>query len=772
MPQKVSLDGKWKLVYFPEGKFKVKNPEELSKIKAKMIEAQVPGNVELDLVKAGELPDPFFGDNIFKLRPYESYEWWYKRSFQTPANIDKRYVRIVFHGLDCFTTIWVNGQRIGETANMLIEHSFDITSLLRQSEINELVVKIKSSINVAKKYQYKPSCYAGATNFESLYVRKAPHMYGWDIAPRVVSAGIWRSVDLELHESTEITDFYYFTQEIKGEDVVLGICWQFTTDEREIDGFSLRFIGKCGESRFEHISPCLFTAGFTKIKIPNAKLWWPKGYGEPNLYSITCELLKGDKVMNSRDDKIGLRKVELVRTDITTSTNPGEFLFRCNGIPIMCKGSNWVPADAFHSRDADRYERILRLFDDLNCNILRCWGGNVYEDDTFYDLCDQMGIMVWQDFAFACAMYPQDEKFLKIVSKEAKSILKKLRNHPSIILWCGDNECDVFYSHFSLDPGTNRITREVLPRACFTYDPFRPYLPSSPYMSPEVAKAQNENTMPEQHLWGPRDYYKSRFYTETTAHFVSEIGYHGCPNIASIRKFIEPKYLWPWQNNPQWRAHCTDSVPSGGPYQYRVKLMADQIKELFGFIPENLEDFVLASQISQAEAKKFFIEMFRIKKWRKTGIIWWNMIDCWPQFSDAIVDYYFGRKLAYWYIKRAQQPVCIMMDEPRSWNCRVIVGNDSLRAASGVYSILDANTKTILMEGKFIVEANTNLEIGKIRISHSEHRLFLIEWTIDGIRYGNHYLLGKPPISFEQYKKWLKQIAGLPISFNVDEIGK
>lgn len=181
-------------------------------------------------------------------------------------------------------------------------------------------------------------------------------------------------------------------------------------------------------------------------------------------------------------------------------------------------------------------------------------------------------------------------------------------------------------------------------------------------MSPEVVKVQNENTMPEQHLWGPRDYYKSRFYTENTAHFASKIGYHGCPNISSIKNFIESKYLWPWQNNPQWRTHCTDSVSGGGPYQYRVKLMADQIKELFGFIPENLEDFVLTSQISQAEAKKFFIEMFRIKKWRRTGIIWWNVIDCWPQFSDAIVDYYFGQ-YKKWLKQIAGLPISFNVDE-------------------------------------------------------------------------------------------------------------
>jgi len=205
----------------------------------------------------------------------------------------------------------------------------------------------------------------------------------------------------------------------------------------------------------------------------------------------------------------------------------------------------------------------LELFDDLGCTMIRCWGGNVYEDHAFFEHCDTHGMMVWQDFAFACAIYPQDEQFLGRVRHEATAVVRKLRNHPSLVLWSGDNEVDESYLWLGRDPGTNRITREVLPRVCAEHDPYRPYLPSSPYASGEVSgrflaargpeRARCEEAarrlMPEQHLWGPRDYFKSPFYAETTAHFASEIGYHGCPNLSSLERFLPQDALWPWQDN-------------------------------------------------------------------------------------------------------------------------------------------------------------------------------------------------------------------------------
>ena len=304
-------------------------------------------------------------------------------------------------------------------------------------------------------------------------------------------------------------------------------------------------------------------------------------------------------------------------------------------------------------------------------------------------------------------------------------------------------------------------------------DPYRPYLPSSPYIAPEAAVYPNRlDVTPEQHLWGPRDYYKSTFYTQHTAHFVSEIGYHGCPNLTSIRRFIDPDHLWPYHDNDQWITHCT--APAGGDddRKYRVALMANQIMELFGIAPDDLETFILASQISQAEAKKFFIEMTRLKKWRRTGVIWWNLMDGWPQFSDAIVDYYFGKKLAYHYVKRVQQPLCLMVDEPEHWHVRVIMGNDSLQPATGDYRVWDADTGETLLEGAFTSPANANTTLGVVPVSHSDRRMFLMTWTVNGHSYGNHYLLGAPAFDLTDYRRWLRQVAALAPSFDPDAVGR
>lgn len=234
-----------------------------------------------------------------------------------------------------------------------------------------------------------------------------------------------------------------------------------------------------------------------------------------------------------------------------------------------------MPLDAFHSRDAQRYEQALSLFRETNCNIVRCWGGNVYEDHAFYDICDESGILVWQDFSLACALYPQTDEFAKIIEREAAAAVVKLRNHPSILLWSGDNEVDAMYYNFGYDlphVRNNRLSREVLPRVAASHDPFRFFLPSSPYIPLTVSGDLN---VPEQHNWGPRDYFKGDFYRHSSAHFISEIGYHGCPAVSSMRQFIPEKDLWPIQRRmgcPQHRVYAVHPGPwvrpqpaDGGP---------------------------------------------------------------------------------------------------------------------------------------------------------------------------------------------------------------
>ncbi len=755
---KVSLNGTWELRYRPQPAHVVDPAADATPPTSEPITATVPGNVELDLVRAGLLPDPFVGMNVKRLAEFEGYEWWYRRAFDLFAPPPDRRAVLVFEGIDCYAAVWLNGRLLGQTDNMLIPHEFDVTDLLRSGRPNELIVRIGSAVRAARRYTYDPSLSALPVNLESLFVRKAPHMFGWDIAPRVVSAGLWRGVEIQLRPRTRIAEIHYETR------ARLCVHWQIETDRAELDGLMLRVAGRCGASRFKRTVPARFVAGRTEIGVPDARLWWPAGYGEPDRYDVVVELCCGDDVIDRREDRVALCEIRLHRR--TPAGADGEFRFDVNGVPILIKGANWVPLDALHARDADRYEAVLDLFADLGCNMLRCWGGNVYEDHAFFEGCAARGILVWQDFAFACARYPQEPTFLDRVRVEAETIVRRLRKHACIAVWCGDNECDYSYWNDGMDPGTNRLTREVLRQVVVRCDPRRAYLPSSPWLSPDVIETGDEERCVEQHLWGPRDYFKSRFYTESKPHFIGEIGYHGSPSVASIERFIEPGHRWPPLGDEQWILHAADPIGADGPYAYRVALMLKQIRELFGIEPRDLAEFVLASQISQAEAKKFFIEMVRLGKWRRTGLLWWNVIDCWPQFSDAVVDYYFARKLAYPYIRRVQRPVCVMVGEPHDWHCDVVVGNDSRRDAEGTYCVTDADDGRVLLSGEFTAPANANRPLGHVEVSHGEHRCFLIEWDLGGQRSGNHYVLGKPPLSLERYEGWLDRIASLSEPFD------
>lgn len=777
MTKKLCLDGQWKLVYFPQGEWQVHHPDELNNLDLPCINAQVPGNVELDLVGSGLLPEPFVGTNINELRPYELYEWWYSLTFTAPPTMAGKRTELVFQGVDCCATYWLNGEELGSSDNMFIEVSLETTNTLLYDGENTLFVRLRSPIIEAGQRSTDVICYGQATNVEQLFVRKAAHSFGWDIMPRAVSAGIWRSVSLVACEDHALTDLYFYTLAVDKNlsAAQIGLFYRVTTDPAYFyHGLEIRVSGRSGASQFQMSRPVLFNVGSLTVSIENPQLWWPNGYGEAHLYEVTTELIHQGRILASHTEQIGIRHVQLIRTETTTIEAGGEFLFKVNHTPIMCKGSNWVPMDAFHSRDASRYEKALQLFSETGCNIVRCWGGNVYEDHAFFDFCDRHGLMVWQDFAMACAVYPQTPEFSESMRLEASSVVRKLRNHASLVLWCGDNECDEAYGWYGLpDPNVNSITRNLLPQVIQQYDPHRAYLPSSPYLSPEVIRSGNMNLAPERHLWGPRDYYKSSYYKSSSDHFISEIGYHGCPNLSSIQKFIESDHLWPFNSkDEQWVAHATAVSGYDGHNATRIQLMANQIKELFGSVPESIEDFILASQISQAEAKKFFIETARLKKWRKTGVIWWNMIDGWPQFSDAVVDYYYSKKLAFHYIQRSQVPVCIMIDEPENWHVRVAAGNDSRESAAGTYRIWDGDTNETLMEGSFTVEANGTAELGKIPISHAKQQLFLIQWHFNGRTYGNHYLHGFPAFSLEAYKGWLPQIAAISNEFQADAIGR
>ncbi len=794
MVNSTSLDGEWRLYSFPEGSFSILHPDDLIEQGLTPIRARVPGNVELDYVRAGLIPDPFYAANIHKLRSLETYEWWYLREFDLPEFLSQDPWELVFAGLDTLATVWVNGVEIGQADNMLVEQRFDVSGVLKPGQRNGIAVRIASALNHARRFEYEAASMSWERREEGLYIRKPPHCWGWDIMPRAVSAGIWRPVWLEPKPACAIEQLYYWTIAAGPEGATLGVRFQFRVPAVDLEGYSLHFEGSCSDHTFTFEWPVEFIAGGCQIPIPQARLWWPKGYGPANLYQVTASLCRNGEIVAERSERIGLRKLDVQRSEVVgkawlpvpsgggvqridTSPDPlSHFLFSVNGQPIQVRGTNWVPLDAFHSRDAERLEPALALVDDLGCNMIRCWGGNVYEGDRFYDICDEKGILVWQDFAFACCRYPQTEDFLEKVRREIWSVAIRLRNHPSLAIWCGDNEIDMAYQADGLSPEQNRLTRQAIPQTLHRFDPYRAYVPSSPYIPPDISQHVGSGRdfwtlTPEQHLWGPRGYFKSRFYTEHSAHFIGEIGYHGCPSPESIRRFISPEKVWPWQENEEWRAHDVTHWQRRAIDRDRIQLMANQVREFFGEAPDNLETFALASQITQAEAKKFFIESTRLRKWHTSGLLWWNVLDGWPQFSDAVADYYFVKKLAYHYIRRSQQPVCLILGEPGSEKyLPLVICNDSLETAPVIYRVRDADSGKILLEGEYFAAANANWQVGRIRTFSSDQRMYLIEWETGGQKYGSHYLSGFPPISLDRYRGWLSAIAALPRPFDLGQI--
>ena len=757
----MELKGKWKLYYFIDGSIKINSMEDLKNSGIACVPATVPGNVELDLSAAGVLPrDLFKGNNIRETERYEIYEWWYETTFIAEKPSELYDVYLHFAAVDCFADYYLNGIKIGHSENMFLPNDFMVGDQLLYDQVNTLHVNIKSPVIEESKIEPDVSTISTSWNrsSKSSNVRKAPHSYGWDIMPRALSAGIWRNVELQYKPKYRFTQLFFVTKSITGNCAHVTLCYDTVLPIECLNGNSTLIIdAECGDSKHHSEHTITFKSGKLDFCIDNAKLWWPKNYGEPNLYNFKVTIVRKSKLICEGSQRTGLRIAKLHHSDITDGIN-GCYHFEVNGVRIMAVGSNWVPLDAFHSRDAQRYEKAFELLNDVGCNIVRCWGGNVYEEEKFFDSCDESGIMVWQDFAMACRSYPQTDRFFNIIRNEAETIVKLYRHHPSIVLWSGDNEIDEVYSYSGLNPKENSITRRVLPDVIKRLDFSRSYIPSSPYISEKAFSMGDVNQggkiLPEDHLWGPRDYYKSGFYTGSNAHFVSEIGYHGCPARCSIEKFIDKEYLWPYKDNEQWNLHLSDQNNSNN----RIMLMEKQVRELFGDIPTDMDDYILASQISQAEAKKFFIERIRSDMKNKGGVIWWNLLDGWPQMSDAVVDYYFEKKLAYYYIKRSSQPFIFMLDEMEAWGHVLTAANSTPHTVRGKVSVTDVGTGRIFLEKDFEVEPNSNKRFNKIPLMYSDKGMLLIKWFVDSKEYMNTYLYGSPKFDLKEYKKWLAKI--------------
>ncbi len=744
----------WRLSYCENEKCKkldIRTAEDILRLGLPVIEANVPGNFELDMMKAGLLPDLYYSDNTMKAEELEAMHVFYFTEFEVS---DTESV-IRFDGIDTVAQIYVNGKFVCSHDNMFT--GFEIAPELNVGR-NELLVHIKPAMIEARRYELAPAYSSMRYTFPSLVLRKAAHSFGWDIMPRIVSAGIWKPVTLEKIKPDKIKSVYAATvgTEEGGAHINFHICVQAEGDR--ITDYSVKIRGVCRDRGFYAEDVLLHTDSLVRVYAKDPYLWYPRPSGDPDLYDTVIELYRKDRLCDVYRFDFGIRTVRL---EMKEADPEGEFCFYINGKKTFILGTNWVPLDAFHSRDEERLGRALELLDDIGCNAVRCWGGNVYASDAFYDFCDKKGILVWQDFAMGCGKYPNDERTAKALEEEAVYQIKRLRNHASLILWAGDNECDhaaaYGWNGFRSDPNENILTRNILPRAAAAWDYARPYIPSSPYISEKTYR--KDLPLPEDHLWGPRDYFKGDYYKNAACNFASETGYHGFPSVRSLHCFLkEPEKLFDGNGvtTKEYLIHASTPEPDEKTvFGYRIRLAYNQVATLFDRVEPTLEDFVKQSQISQAEAKKYFIERFRTGKWKRTGIIWWNLIDGWPQVSDAVVDYYYRKKLAYGYIKTSQKPVCLMFAEPENGVYPLYGANEFSHAVSAAYTVRDAESSELLISGSAVIPAASTVKLGEAEFADQKRRFLLIEWESDGKKHINHYVTNIKGVDLRWYEKMM-----------------
>ena len=742
----ISLDGAWRL----SGRLELPDAQPVPSFDSaefRFDDACVPGNIELELERHGLVPEIFYSVNSRALRKYEFYEYLYEREFECSL-AELHASELLLEGADCLCTVFLNGERLGTTENALVEHRLPCRELLRDGT-NHIAIHFAAA---PSRLQSLPLPAGAATPFtynqEALFLRKPAHGFGWDISPRCCIGGLWRSVSLVSHATEEIEELFLDTTAVTAEHAALNCYVKLRSEEalRRHARLVLRLSGRCGESQWSAQLVLWTYAGRYPVGIEKPLLWNPRNYGEPNLYEVTAELMTPEgELLATRRETIGIRTIELRCKETATSSPEPDFQFVVNGVPVRLWGTNHVPADAMHSRDAAHYGLIFDNLRELGCSMVRIWGGGVYESDDFFDRCDREGILVWQDFMMGCAVYPCDDpEFQKAIRAEAMRVVQRLRRHPSLALWCGDNECDLtgcWIGLGKLDPNENALTRKILPETCRFFDPHRPYLPSSPYISSaalEMSRRSGKGRMecaPEQHLWFQQERPESPSYTRPTPSFISEIGRMGSPSLSSLKRFLSPEALWPGKDSAEWMHHCAmPYLPDGEQFLDRHQALLLGVERFLDAPVGNLQEFVCASQIYQAEAMKFLVERQRINH-KCSGLLWWNLKDAAPLFSDAAVDYYGRRKLVWHYLRQlgAGFAGVLQLDGAKAGISFV---NDCSAEVAGTYTLEDGGSNAEIASGTFCVHPRQMQRLDVQASTLQDCTLCVLRWRLPDGRSG------------------------------------
>lgn len=585
------------------------------------------------LIQEGLIEHPFYGVNERKSSWVENEKWIYTHSFDIEDT--SAFYDLVFKGLDTYASVYLNNMQLGTSNNMHRTWVFPIHKYIKagSNELKLVFYPIKP-INDSLYKELKVKL-----PYDSRVMsRKAAFHYGWDWGPELITVGMFRPPVLRKWKSMKINDFQIYQTMLSDSAARLKFSIQIAAEFEKTIRIRITENGKTIRSKRIKLEKGLNAIELYYL-LENPDLWWPNAYGKQHLYTYELELLEGSKRIEQSQKRIGIRTVELIQEK---DQHGSSFYFKVNGKAIFAKGANYVPADVFADQlSRARYQKLICDAKAMNFNMLRVWGGGIYESDDFYELCDENGIMVWQDFMFACALYPGNTEFLENVAQEAKDQVRRLRNHPSIVLWCGNNEIEEAWQHWGIQKQFNyshedssaiwnsykALFHKLLPSVLNDLDPDRPYYSSSPkygWGNPESMKSADS------HYWGVwwgEEPFET--YLKKTGRFMSEYGFQSFPQWSSIQQYIpeEEQQL----TSPSFKVH--QKHPRG------AELIDLYMKRDF-IRPDNIEDYVYVSNLVQAYGIGMAIESHRRSKPYCMGTLYWQFNDCWPVTSWSSIDYY------------------------------------------------------------------------------------------------------------------------------------
>tara|TARA_B100000787_G_scaffold96048_2_gene70889 strand:- start:10281 stop:12782 length:2502 start_codon:yes stop_codon:yes gene_type:complete len=656
--------------------------------------AQIPGTVQTDLLRLGKIPDPFLLNNEDSIQWVSQRDWTYKKIFSVPSKILKKQHHIlIFEGLDTYAQIVLNDSLLFKSDNAFRGYDFNVSKILQHENTLEITLGSPDTIenNAAARLNYQ------LPEAPRVFSRKPQFQYGWDWGPKIKTMGIWRDVSLFSYAEVRMTEAFIKTDAISKEKATLTAEIEFETFDFHKN--TVEIINNSTNKTIEHPLEIFGKDTYTfPITIKNPKLWWTHNLGDPFLYDFTINLKKGNTVIQTINKKIGLRSIELV----TEKDSIGEgFYFKLNGKPVYMKGANYIPQNIFLAevKPQDR-KKLLNDVVAANMNMLRVWGGGVYEDDLFYELCDEKGILVWQDFMFACAMYPGDKDFLENVKAEAIDNVKRLRNHPSIALWCGNNENSEGWNRWGWQADKTEaqkqeiwksyqaVFNDILPKVVDSLHPGISYWESSPKFGRGDSRYQFEGDAHDWWVW--HDGYPFEHFEKEVPRFMSEFGFQSFPSYQTIKYFTGKDIID--LNHPSFKSHQK--------HARGFKLIKQYMERDFP-VPSNDEDYVYVSQLLQAYGITRGIKAHRLAKPYNMGTLYWQLNDCWPAVSWSSIDGLGNWKALHYKVKEAFEDV-IIITKSKDLGVEISIINDTFKTVSDTLKVALLDFKGRVLDRKEI----------------------------------------------------------------------